>query len=106
MSNQHLELSHLFLEVVNFQVCEALQLHIYNCLCLSVIELETLHKTGFCFIGIATCANNLNHFINVVDSNNQCFQNVSTFKRFLQIKLSTAGDYFITMFNKVLDKLL
>src|SRR5574344_287547 len=106
MSNQRLEFSHLFLEIVDFQVCEAFQLHIYDCLSLNVIKLETLHEADFCFFSITACTNDSDYFINVVDCDYQCFQNVSTFKRFLQLKLGTAGNNFIAVFNKVLNKLL
>ena len=78
--DESLEFRHLFFEFINLQMCETLELHIDDCLCLNVIKSESLFKIGLGILGVTACTYDFDYFIDIVNRNNQCFQNVCAFK--------------------------
>src|SRR5574344_476841 len=106
MLNKRFKFGKLFLEIFNFQVCQAFKLHVHNGLCLNVVKLEPLYKPVLRVFRITASADDSYHFVDIVDCNNEGFQNVCARKSLVQLELCPARDHFVTVLNKVLDKLL
>ena len=87
-------------------MCEALKLHINNCLCLLIIKIKSLLKLKLSILSIFRRLNNLDNFINVIDCSNQSFQNVHSVLSNFQIINCAAGYNFVAVIYKVLNQLL
>ena len=61
----------LILKFFSLKTCQCTQTHIRNRLCLYVGKPETLHQSFFSDGSGAAASHNLNHFVNVIQSNQQ-----------------------------------
>ena len=54
-----------------FQTCQRAQTHVYDSLCLHIIQGKTLHQSLLCLLGGTGAPDNPNYFVNIVKGNQQ-----------------------------------
>ena len=64
--------------------------HIKDCLSLNIIKTEAFHKSYLCIV--IACADNMDYFVDIILSYDKTFEQVSSFKSLLQIKLCSSAD--------------
>ena len=92
-----LQFIELILEFFPFQTLKTGEPHIQNGLGLDPVQTEALHQL-FPGIIIGT-ADHPNHFIDIVQRNEQTFQNMSPFPRLFQVEFRPPGDHLFLKSN-------
>ena len=80
--------------------CKLTKAHFYNSTRLNFCQLEAIHQICDSLIRSLGSTYDANYFIDIIRSNYQSFQYMSTFLSLAQIELSTTNHYFMTMLNK------
>ena len=93
------------MQLILHQTSQLTQTHFYDCTCLYFRQLEAFHQVRDSFIRSLGSPDDPDYFIDIVGSNDQTFQNVCAFFCFAQVILSTADDYFVTVFYEQLDQI-
>ena len=105
MVNQSLQLADFFLQVLNLQVSEPLQLHIDDCLSLLVIKIESFFQAELCLLSGFASPDDFDDFVDVVDCRNQSLQDVHSVLCDFEIINRAACDNFVTVIYKMLNQL-
>ena len=74
--------------------------HFYDGTSLNFRQLEAIHQISNCLIRSLCRTYDTDNFINIIGSNDQSFQDMSTLLCLTQIILCTTNNYLVTMFNK------
>ena len=90
------------MQLIHAKSCQLRQTHVNNGLTLQIIQVKPLFQISLSFRRRLTSTDDVNHFVNVVACNNQAFQDMGAFLRFLQLKLGPADGYIMAMLHKVL----
>ena len=85
---------------------ELTEFHIYNCLRLEVVEFEASHQSALCFGNAWRLLNNLNHFVDVVGSDNQALYNMSTSLSLLKQEASATNHDIVAELDEMMYQLL
>ena len=93
------------MQLFDTQARELRQTHVYDGFTLQFIKFETFLQIALCLRRSFALANDLHHFVDVVAGNDESFQNVGAFLRFLQVELGAANGNVVTMFHKVFHAL-
>ena len=91
-------------QLVDAQTGELRQTHIDNGFRLQFVQLETCLQAALSIGRRAARANDAHHFVDVVHSHNQAFENVRTLLRLAQIEFGAARYHLQTMLYKVFNK--
>ena len=86
-----------------FELRQAFERHVEDGLRLDFAQLEALHQIGARSLRRARTANNLNHFIQIFERNQQSFHDVRSRPRPRQIELGATPNDFAAMFD-VMDQ--
>ena len=101
-----LDLFVFVLDLLAFQGCQAAQLHVQDGLGLQFAQLEALHQAFFGRLGIRGFADGLDDRVQVVQGDDQAFQDVGPGAGFLQFELGAAGDDCLAVFDEDLQDAL
>ncbi len=96
----------LLFDLLPFQSGQALQAHVQDGLCLEFGELELLHQTVLRGLHIARRLDELDDRIDVVQSDDESFQDMRALLRLIQLELRASHHHGIAMGNEVLHDLL
>ena len=96
----------LLVQLLDTQAGQLAETHIYDGLRLELVQLEALLQVTLGVAGRLAVADNLYYLVDVVDGDDQAFQNVGTLLSFLQVVLGAADGHVVTMLHEVLDALL
>ena len=103
--NQLHQGSIFFLDLASFQTCQRPQAHIHNRLCLNIIQTKPLHQFCLRKRDALTSADDPDHFIDVVERNQQAFQDMSPLLCLVQIIPRPSGDDILLVFQIILKDL-
>ena len=93
------------LQVFDGKTGQLVQAHIQNGIDLDTGQTETVDQRRCRRFFRAGFADDLHNFVNIVDSNEQAFKDVSACFRFLQFKLGATGHHFKTVIQERLQDL-
>ena len=93
------------LEVLNGQAGQLIQPHVEDGVGLDLGESETCDQGGLRFFAVAGRADDLDHFVDVADRDQQTFQDVGAGFRFRQLEPGPAGHHFQTVVDERLQDL-
>ena len=94
------------MELVDAQTGELCQTHVNDSLRLQLIEVEACFKVALGIRRGLRVADDMYYLINIIDGNNQTFEDVGTFLRFSQVVFGTTDGYIMTVFYKVVHTFL
>ena len=103
VSNQLLQFLKFLMQLIDAESCQLRKAHVNNRFRLQFVKVETFFQIA---LSIGRClrrTNDAHHFVNIVASNNQTFQNMCTLLRFLQVELGTTDGYIMAMFNEIFN---
>ena len=83
-----------------------MEAHVENGAGLHLAQLETLNELATGYFGVARAADELNNLVQMVEGNEQAFQDVGPLLGFGQLVLGAANDDFGAVLHKVVDELL
>ena len=106
MCDQFLDLLIFSLQFVDTQAGEGTQTHIYDRFGLQVIEIESLLEIQLSVCRSTACADDLNHLVDVINGDDQAFQDMCFLLGFLQLEARTAGYHLHTVLDEVTQQLL
>ena len=95
----------LCLDLASFQTCQRSQTHIDDRLSLHVIQPELLHQRVLGCLHVLGRADDPDHFIDIVQSDQQSLQDMISLLRFIQLILRAAGDHFLLMLQVIVEHL-
>ena len=104
MRNQFLQLLILVLQLINTQACQCAQTHIDDSFRLQVIQVEACFEIGLRIGRSATCANDTNHFVDIIHSDNQAFQDMRTLFGLTQLVARTTCHHIHSVVHKVTNQ--
>ena len=93
------------LQLLSFQTGQCTQTHIYNGLCLYVIQTEALHQPFLCHLGGTGASDDLDDLVDIIQRNEQAFQNVCPLLGFVQVVFRPSGDHILLMLQIIFQKL-
>ena len=106
VGNEFLQVVKLLMQLIDTQTCQLRQTHINDSLRLQFIQIEAFLQVALSIAGGLAVTDDVYHLVDVVDSNNQTFQDVGTLLCFSQIVLGATDGHIMTMLNEILDALL
>ena len=94
----------LFFNLVTFETLETAKLHLKDGISLNLRETELLHELFICVVVSGT--DGFDYFIDIIKCNFQTFQDMRTLFGLPKIKLGTAANHLLAVFNKLCQNLL
>ena len=94
------------MQLVNTQTRQLSQTHINDGLRLQLVQVETALQITLCISRSLTVTNDVYNLVDIVDSDNQSLQDMSTLLCFLQVVLGSANGDIMTMLHEILHALL
>ena len=90
-------------QLFSFQTGQSAQTHIYNSLCLNVCQFEPLHQFRLGNLHCSGSTDNTDHFIDMIQSNQQTFQDMSPFFCFIQLVFCPTRDNLFLMLQVMIQ---
>ena len=100
------QLVEFIVQLLQTQACQLAEAHIHNGLTLKFIEFEALLQVALGIRRSLAGSDNMYHLVDVVASNNQALENMSTLLSLLQFELGAADRNIMTMLYEILHTLL
>ena len=100
------QLVEFIMQLLQTQACQLAEAHIHDGLTLKFIEFETLLQVALCIRWSLAGSDNMYHLIDVITSDDQALENMSTLLRLLQFELGAADCNIMTMLYEILHTLL
>ena len=94
----------LFLQLLTLQASEGTQAHIHDGTCLNEREGKALHQLLDSFLRFAGCTDDTDYLVNIIDSDDQAFEDVDTLLSLAQLVLRTAIDHIVSVLNEELNE--
>ena len=101
-----LQLIALSSQLAVLQTGQSTQAHLHNCRSLQLRQTELLHQRLTTRLGILRCADRVDHFVDIVLSDQQTLHNVQTLRRLLQIELSAAYHNLMAVVDELSNQIL
>ena len=100
------QLVEFIVQLFQTQACQLAEAHIHDGLTLKFIEFEALLQVALGIRRSLAGSDNMYHLVDVVASNNQALENMSTLLSLLQFELGAADRNIMTMLYEILHTLL
>ena len=95
----------LFLQLFSFQTGQSTQTHIYDCLRLCIRKTKAFHQSFFRQLCSTASPDDFDHFIDIIKSDQQSLQDMSSFLRLVQIIPGPSGHDLFLMLQIILQHL-
>ena len=106
VGNELHQVVELLVELVDTQTSELRETHIDDGLRLELVQIEADLQVTLGVRRRLRVADDANHLVDIVDSDDQAFQDVGTLLGFLQVVLGATNGYVVAVLNEVLDTFL
>ena len=106
VGDELLQIVVLLVELLYAQACELRETHIDDGLRLDLVELEALLEVTLGVGGCLAVADDVYHLVDIVDGNDQAFEDVSTLLSLAQVVLGAADGDIVAVLYEVLDAIL
>ena len=106
VGDELLQIVVLLMELLYAQACELREAHINDGLRLDLVELEALLEVTLGVGGCLAVADDVYHLVDIVDGNDQAFEDVSTLLSLAQVVLGAADGDIVAVLYEVLDAIL
>ena len=106
VGNEFLQVVKLLMELIHTQTSQLCQAHIDDCLRLQLIKFEASLQVTLGICRGLTISNNVYHLVDIVDGDDQAFEDMGPLLSLTQIVLGATDGHIMTMLHEILDALL